>query len=100
MKIQYARGRATLAALVAIAALALICAGAIRLAYTAWHADEPTATAGVRLMDDSDDQIQQMINEQQMVASQQAAEQQNEMAQQQAQQAEQQGLMVEQQVNS
>lgn len=99
MKTHHALNRATLAALVAIAALALICAGAVHLAYTAWHAGEPSATAGVRLMDDSDDQIQQMINEQQMIASQQQAEQQNEMAQQQAQQAEQQGLMVEQQAN-
>jgi hypothetical protein len=45
------------------------------------------------------DQLQEQLALQEMVQSEQAAEQQNEMAQQEAQQAEQQGMMVEQQAN-
>src|ERR1700738_1055387 len=67
------------------------------------------ASSYVVLADDTDDandwaqqqeeqdQMQQQLALQEMLQSEQAAEQQNEMAQQQAQQAEQQGMMVEQQ---
>ena len=101
MKLHIGVSRATLAVFAVIAALAFICAGAIRVASTAWHSEsERSVSVGVRLMDDSDDAIQQQIDQQQMIASQQQAEQQNELAQQEAQQAEQQGLLVEQQVQA
>jgi hypothetical protein len=103
MKFNNALSRAEITSFAVIATLAFTCAGAGQVASTAWRATpERSVSTGVQLVDASDDaaqQQQQMNDEQQMNASEQQAEEQNEVAQQEAQQAEQQGQLVEQQAS-
>jgi hypothetical protein len=102
--------RTALLAAPAVVAVLAVCAGVALQHHTPQQLPGTIANSHVVLADATDDnndwvqqqeqdQLQEQLALQEMVQSEQAAEQQNEMAQQEAQQAEQQGMMVEQQAN-
>jgi hypothetical protein len=103
--------RTALLAAPAVVAVLAVGAGAALQHHTPQQLPGTIARSHVVLADATDDnndwvqqqqeqdQLQEQLALQEMVQSEQAAEQQNEMAQQEAQQAEQQGMMVEQQAN-